>query len=154
MYFRYFVIISPSQRAGPMIWTNLNPHHRRMLCATFGWNLPRCSREKDFFNFLFVFSLFRYYLPLEKDVALHLNKNESPSPKDTLCQVKLKLAQWFLRRRFLKVVNLISLFCNYLPLRKGMALHLNKLECLLPKDALCQVWKPVVLEKKSKKGKV
>ena len=36
--------------------------------------------------------------PLEKGGALHLNKLESPSPKDALCQVWLKLAQWFWRR--------------------------------------------------------
>ena len=47
-----------------------------------------------------VFSLFRNYLPLEKGWALHLNKLESPSPKDALCQVWLKLAQWFWRRRW------------------------------------------------------
>ena len=29
----------------------------------------------------------------DKDGALHLNKLESPSPKDALCQVWLKLAQ-------------------------------------------------------------
>jgi hypothetical protein len=40
-----------------------------------------------------------YYLPLEKGTALHLNKLESPSSKDDLCQVWLKLAQWFWRRR-------------------------------------------------------
>ena len=32
---------------------------------------------------------------------------------DTLCQVWLKLAQWFWRRRFLNVVNVFSLFRNY-----------------------------------------
>ena len=31
-------------------------------------------------------------------MALHLKKLESPSPKDALCQIWLKLAQWFLRR--------------------------------------------------------
>ena len=31
--------------------------------------------------------LFCYYLPLEKDGAFHLNKLESPSSKDVLCQV-------------------------------------------------------------------
>ena len=40
-------------------------------------------------------SLFRYYLPLEKGVALHLMKLESTLPKNTLCQVRLKLALWF-----------------------------------------------------------
>ena len=39
--------------------------------------------EKFFFLiFLNVFLLLRNYLPLEKDEALHLNKLESPSPKD------------------------------------------------------------------------
>ena len=37
-------------------------------------------------------------------------------------------------------VNVFSLFCNYLPLDKGMALHLNKLESPLLKNTLCQVW--------------
>ena len=71
---------------------------------------------------------------------LHLNKLESPSLKDALCQDWLKLARWFWRRRFLNFVNLFSLFRNYLPLDKGGALHLNDLESRLPKDALCQVW--------------
>jgi hypothetical protein len=48
--------------------------------------------------FFSVFLLFRYYLPLEKDVPLHLNKLESPPPKNYLCQVWLKLAKWFWRR--------------------------------------------------------
>ena len=52
----------------------------------------------------------------------------------------MKLAQWFWRRRFLNVINVLSLFRNYLPLEKGGALHLNKLESPLPKDALCYVW--------------
>ena len=34
-------------------------------------------------------------------MALHLNKLESPSPKDDMCQVLLKLTQKFWRRRFL-----------------------------------------------------
>ena len=80
------------------------------------------------------------YLPLEKGGAFHLNKLESPSPMNALCQVWLKLAKWFWRRRFLNVVNVFSLFCNYLPLKKGGALHRNKLESPPPMNALCQVW--------------
>ena len=86
------------------------------------------------------FSLFRNYLPLEKCVALYLKKFESPSSKDALCQVLLKLAQWFWRRRFFNFIYVFLLFRNYLPLEKGGALHLYKLESPLPKDALCQVW--------------
>ena len=47
MYFRYFVHISPFPRAGPFIWTNLNPLYPRMLCAKFGWNWPSGSGEED-----------------------------------------------------------------------------------------------------------
>ena len=96
--------------------------------------------EKIFFNFVNVFSLFLNFLLLEKGRALHLNKIESPSPKDDLCQVWLKLAKWFWRKRFLNLVNVFSNFRNYLPLEKGGALQLDKIESLSPEDALCQVW--------------
>ena len=151
IYFCYFVIISSWKKVGPFIWTNLSPHHPRMHCYKFGWNWPSGSWE-DLFNFIIVFSLFRNYLPLEnvfslfhnylplvKDGVLHLNKLEFPSPKDALCQVWFKLTQWFWRR-FLNFVNVFSQFHYYLPLKKGGALHLNKLESSSPKDALCQVW--------------
>ena len=39
-------------------------------------------QEKKVLDFVNVFLLFRYYLPLEKNVTFHLNKLESPSPKD------------------------------------------------------------------------
>ena len=97
------------------------------------WFLRRC------FKFINVFSLFCNYLHLEKGMALHLNKLDSSSPKDALCQAWLKLTLWFLRRRFFKFVNIFSLFPYYLPLEKGMALHLVKLESPIPEDALCQV---------------
>ena len=51
MYFRYFVIIPNWKRAGPFIWTNLNPLWPRMLCAKFGWNWSSCSEEEDFKKF-------------------------------------------------------------------------------------------------------
>ena len=79
------------------IWANLNPLLPRMHCANVGWNWPSGSRDDDFVN---EFLLFRYYLPLEMGWALHLNKHESPSPKDAPCQVWLKLAEWFWRRRW------------------------------------------------------
>ena len=71
---------------------------------------------------------------------LHLNKLQFPSPKDALCQVWLKLAKWFWRRRFLNFVNVFSLFGNYLSLEKGGVLYLNNLESPSPEDALFQVW--------------
>ena len=70
----------------------------------------------------------------------HLKKHESLSPNDALCQVWLKFAKRFWRRRSLNLANVFSLFRSYLPLEKGGAFHLNKLESPSPKDALCQVW--------------
>ena len=55
-------------------------------------------------------------------------KLKSPTSKDVLCQVWLKLAQWFWRRRFFNFVNVFSVFRDYLPLEKDWTLHLNKLE--------------------------
>ena len=54
---------------------------------------------------------FRYlcnYLPLGDGEALHLNKLESPSStQECLMPIKLKSAQWFLRRRFYKFIKCI-----------------------------------------------
>ena len=83
MYFRNFVTVSPWKKTGPLIWTNLNPLHQRMLCGKFGWNWPSGSGEEDFL-FFNVFSLFRYYLPVEKGWGPHLNELESLSPMDAL----------------------------------------------------------------------
>ena len=88
---------------------------------------------------------FRYFVIIshwKRGAALHLNKPESPSPKDALCQVWL--AQWFLRRRFLNFINVFLPFRNYLPLEKDETLHLNKFESPLSKYALCQVWLKLV----------
>ena len=85
-----------------------------MLCTKFG------SREDDFWSLSIYFS---YYLPLEKGLTPHFNKHDFTSPKDALCQVWLKLALWFLRRRFLKLVNVFSLFPYYLPLEMGEVLQ-------------------------------
>ena len=93
--------------------------------------------------FLISSMYFRYFVIIshwKKSRALQLNKRESPSPNEALWQVRLKLAQKFWRWRFLKFVNVFSLFRNYLPLKKGVALHLNKLESPSPRDTLCHVW--------------
>ena len=110
-----------------------------VLCQVW-LKLAKWFWRRRFLNFVNILSLFRNYLPLEKAWAFHLNKHESSSPKDALCQVWLKLAQWFWRRRFLNFVNVLSLFRSYLPLEKGGAFHLNKDDSSSPKDALCQVW--------------
>jgi hypothetical protein len=76
---------------------------------------------------------------LEKGYPLHLRTLESPFPQDDLCQVWLKLAQWFWIRRFLNDPTPFSHFCDYLPFEKDLALYLNKLEFSSSKDNLCEV---------------
>ena len=92
--------------------------------------------------------LFCNYLPLEKGRALHLNKLESPLTNDALCQVWLKLAQWFWRRKFFKFSQCI------LAILTGPFFwtNLNPLYTRM----LCAKfgWKPVVLGKKMKMWKV
>ena len=59
-------------------------------------------QDKKIFNFSSM------YFCLEKGVAVRLNKFEVPLPKDALCQVWLKLAQYF------KYCHVFLLFHNYL----------------------------------------
>mgnify|MGYP003691611305 CR=1 FL=1 len=66
MYFHYFVIISPWKRAGPFIWTNLNPLHPRMLCAKYGWNWPSGSGEEDFLILSMFFHCFVIISPWKR----------------------------------------------------------------------------------------
>ena len=86
------------------------------------------------------FLLFRYYLPLEKDRAFHLNKLKSPSLKNMLCQVLLKLAQWFWKRRFHNIVNEFLAIFLLFTLGKGQAPSFEQIWIPFTQDALCQVW--------------
>ena len=45
-------------------------------------------------------SMYLCYFVIIWKRAFHLNKIKFPSTNNVLCQVKLKLAEWFLRRRF------------------------------------------------------
>jgi hypothetical protein len=76
---------------------------------------------------------------LEKGYPLRLNKLKFSTPQDDLCQVWLKLAQWFWKRRFSNEPTPFLHFCDYLPFEEDLALYLNKLEFLSPKDNLYQV---------------
>jgi hypothetical protein len=81
-----------------------------------------CWFWRRFLKIFSAFSHFRYYLPLEGGYPLPLNKLKSPSHKDDLCHVWLKLAQWFWRRRFLNEPTPFLHFCDYLPFEEDLAL--------------------------------
>ena len=95
----------------PFIWINLSSLHQRILCAKFGWNWPSRSGEGDFL----ILSKYLCYFSLEKGRALHLNKLNTPLPKDALRKVWLKLAQRFWKRRFLDFVNVFRYFAMVSP---------------------------------------
>ena len=73
-----------------------NPYLNKLESSLpkFGWNWPSGSGEQLFFKISStkLSSVFRYYLPLEKCLVLHVNIFESPLPKDDLIEVWLKLA--------------------------------------------------------------
>ena len=69
------------------------------------------------FKFVNVFLLFRNYLPLENGMAFHLNTFESPSPKDALRQVWLKLVM--VLKKIFNVCQCIFVISLLSPLRKG-----------------------------------
>ena len=80
-----------------------------------------------------------------------MNKLKSPSPKNDLYQVWLKLANWFLERRFFYLSMYICFFVLIFSLKRTGALIWN-LNSLHPR-MLVEIG-PVVLEKKMKLWKV
>ena len=98
----------------------------KMICVKIGWYCSGGSAE----DFRISSICFRYCLIIW--------------PLCALCQIWLKLAQWFLRRRSLDCVNVFSLLRSYLPLGKGVAVYLNKIESTPPKDTLCLAWLELV----------
>ena len=79
--------------------------------------------EKIFLQYIFPNS---HLSPLGKLGALHLNKPESHSNKDALCKDDCNWLNGSGEGDFLKIVNIFSLFHNYLLLEKVVAFHLNK----------------------------
>jgi hypothetical protein len=95
--------------------------------------------RRRFLKIFSVFLLFCNYLPLENGYHLRLNTLESPLTMDDLCQVWLKLAEWFWKRRFLNDPTPFLHFCDFLPFEEDLAHYLNKLEFPSSKDILYQV---------------
>ena len=90
----------------------------------------------------------------ENWIFLHLNDLEYPSQQAALCQVRLKLAQWFWRRSFSNFVIVFYLFCYHLPLENGMSFTWTDLNSHHPRMLMSSLVEiaPVVLEEKMKIG--
>ena len=87
MYFHYFVIVSPWKMVWSFIWKKLNSLHKDALYEVW-LKCPSCSWEKDSKFRQCIFAILKY-LPLEKGVALHLNKLEFPTPKGAFSKFRL-----------------------------------------------------------------
>ena len=124
MYFCFYIIIFRWKRAWSFILTNLTSLYLWVLYAKIGWNCYTSSGKDFLLNVVKVFFTIHTYIPLIQNVALHLNKIKSYSPKNALCYVLLKLAQWFRRRRLYNFIN-SSLFLYHIPLEKSKTLYLN-----------------------------
>ena len=92
MYFYYFAIISGLRKVWSFIWKNWIIFNQWCFVSSLVENGQWFWRRR-FLKVLKVFLQFPNYLPFEKGVALHLYKLESPSPKNALCPVSLKLDQ-------------------------------------------------------------
>jgi hypothetical protein len=103
-----------------------------LILASWFW------RRRFFKNFSVVL-LFRYYLPFERGYPLPLKTLKFSLSKDELCQVWLKLAQWFWRKEFLNDPTCFYIFMIISPFEADLSLYLKKLESPSPKDNLYQV---------------
>ena len=95
---------------------------------------------KYFLNFFLNFIW--CYPPLVKgNQVLHLNKLESPSPKDALSlwHVFLRYAQWYRGRRFITFVHEFPLFRYYLPWEEAGPSYEELNITPYPQNALCHV---------------
>ena len=109
MHFHYNPLLSPLERR-----CDRSFQHTRVP-FTQGYSVPSLVEigqvvleKKIFKSRQCIFSMWLVF-PLEKCMALNLNKFEFPLSKNTLCNVWLKLAQQFWRR-FSKVVNIFQFF--------------------------------------------
>jgi hypothetical protein len=109
-----FPYCGPFWPRGTMIWTNFNLHYIRELSCKYElyWFLRRVLNEPN------PFLHFCNYLSFEEDLAHNLNNLEFSIPKDDLYQVWFKLASWF-QRRFWKKIMCIFTLSLLSPLRKG-----------------------------------
>ena len=85
----------PFEKGVALHLTELESSLPKNALSQFWLILDQWFWRRRFFKVFDLFLLFPNNLPFEKGVALHLNNLESPLPKNALCQVWLKLAQWF-----------------------------------------------------------
>jgi hypothetical protein len=86
-----------------------------------------------------IFAFLKKKLPLWRGPGPLFEQSQIPSPKDCLVSSLIEIGLLVIRRFFI-MFSVFLIFCYYLPLGKGVVLHLNNSESLLPNDDLCQLW--------------
>ena len=139
IFFIYFILLlSPlEERCGPLfvkIWITSS---KDALCQIW-LKLSSSFKERifNYFQYNFTISLLS---PLWEGCGPSFEKSWIFSTQGCFVQSLVEIDVVVLNKKILKNFNIILLFCYYLPLEKGMAFHLNKLESPSSKDALCQV---------------
>ena len=75
-----------------------------------------------------MFSLFRYYLPLKKGGALHLNK--VLVTQGCIVPSLIEIGPTVLEKKIFKFRQCIFAFCYYLPLEKGWGPSFEQTTCV------------------------
>ena len=133
VYFTLLLLSPLRKKTNSVIWPNLNPLYARMFCARFDWNID--SGVEDFQKLSMYFTIWPLSpRSLKKCMALHLNKIVFHFPKNTLCQVKLKMAEWFRIGDFYKFVNIfLNSFLLYSLRKRARPFIWTKLKPLYPR---------------------
>ena len=120
--------------------------------------LAQCILRRIFLNFINVFSLFLYYLPLEKDGTIHLNNLNPLYPRMFRAKFDWNWPSGSGEEDFKNFVNVFLLFLYLLPSKKGRS-RSNVQKNWIPFTRGCFVPSlvitgPVVMEKKLKMWEV
>ena len=128
------LLLSPVvKRCGLSIWTNLNPLNPGMPFCQVWLKLAQWFYTRRFLKFF----LFRNYLPLEKDGALHLNNFTKGYFVLSIVEIG--------RLRFWRRFSSMSMYFHYIVIispwkRAALALYMNKLDSPSAWDDICHVW--------------
>ena len=107
--------------------------------------------KREFLNIFNIILQFRFYLPFERGLALHLNKFESPLPKNDLCQNLVEICPVVLKKKIFNNFQYNFTFSLLSPLGKGRGPSFEQIwipfiqGCFVP--SLVEIG-PVVLEKR------
>ena len=112
IYFRYFLLSPLGKGQGPSFEQTWIPFTQGSFVTSWV-EIGSVFLKKEIFKFWQLIFAISQLSPFRKENAFHVNKLETPSPKDALCQIWLKLAQLFWRRRLLNFVNVLLLFLIY-----------------------------------------